>query len=179
MTAVTVAKGYGDRNAGAWIAVGHAVIEFPLILAIYFGLARFIDSPGTIKVIYAVGGAMLLYLGVRMFHSVAESPTQLGGLPGNSLVAGILITGTNSAFYIWWATVGVALVVGVSRFGLMGLALFTMVHWLCDLGWCEVLSYGTFKSRTWWTPRVQRIVFRVCALILAGFGAWFLASALV
>jgi len=36
MTAATIAKGYSDRNAGALIAIGHAVIEIPLIVAIYF-----------------------------------------------------------------------------------------------------------------------------------------------
>ncbi|GAH55236.1 unnamed protein product, partial [marine sediment metagenome] len=38
LTAATIAKGYGDKNAGALIAVGHAVIEIPLIAAIYLGL---------------------------------------------------------------------------------------------------------------------------------------------
>lgn len=177
MTAVTVAKGYSDRNAGAWMAVGHAVIEVPLIVGIYFGLSQVIDSPMVFKAIYLLGGAMLLYLGLRMLWSIAESPMELTGFPGNSLVAGILITGTNSAFYVWWATVGVALVLSVSRFGLMGLVLFTGVHLMCDLCWCEALSYGTFKSRRWWTPRARRIVFRICALILVAFGVWFVATA--
>jgi len=45
LTAATIAKGYSDKHAGAWIAAGHAVIEIPLIAAIYFGLGHFISSP--------------------------------------------------------------------------------------------------------------------------------------
>lgn len=179
MTAVTVAKGYSDRNAGALIAVGHAVIEIPLIAAIYLGLAHFMSSPQVVNIIYVVGGFMLFYLGFRMFRDVGDAPGEVSGLPASSLAAGIIITGTNSAFYVWWVTVGVALVTGVAKFGLIGIILFAVVHWLCDLVWCEILSISTFKSRKWWTQRVQRIVFRVCALVLIGFGTWFLVSAFV
>lgn len=55
MTAATIAKGYSDRHAGAWIAAGHAVIEIPLIALIYF-VGQSIRSAQADKVIYIVGG---------------------------------------------------------------------------------------------------------------------------
>jgi len=177
LTAATIAKGYGDKNAGTWIAVGHAVIEIPLIAAIYLGLGHFIGSPQVVKVIHVVGGLALFYLGFRMFRTVGKALNEVGGLPSSSLVTGIVITGTNPAFYVWWVTVGMALIVGAAEFGLAGILLFTLVHWPCDLAWCEFLSAGTFKSRKWWTQRVEKIVFTVCALILIGFGVWFFVSA--
>ena len=179
VTAVTVAKGYSHKHAGALIAVGHAAVEIPLIAAIYLGLAHFMNSARVMDIIYVVGGLMLFYLGFRMFRNVGDRPGEIGGLPGNSVVAGIVITGTNSAFYVWWVTLGVALVVGAAKYGLVGLLLFTAVHWLCDLAWLEVLSVSTFKSRKWWTYGVQRVVFRLCALMLVGFGVWFFVSAFV
>jgi threonine/homoserine/homoserine lactone efflux protein len=180
MTAATIAKGYSDRHAGAWIAAGHAVIEIPLIAviaAIYFGSGHFISSPQVEKVIYLVGGLMLLYLGSRMFRATGEAPGAVGGLPASSLVTGIVITGTNPAFYIWWATAGAVLVTSAAKFGLAGVILLTVVHLPCDLAWSEFLSVGTFESRRWWTQKVRRIVFSVCALILVGFGVWFCFSA--
>ena len=179
VTAVTVAKGYSHKHAGASIAVGHAVVEIPLISAIYLGLSHFMNSARVMDIIYVVGGLMLFYLGFRMFRNIGDRPGEIGGLPGNSVVAGIVITGTNSAFYMWWVTLGVALVVGAAKYGLVGLLLFAAVHWLCDLAWLEVLSVSTFKSRNWWTYGVQRVVFRLCALVLVGFGMWFLVSAFV
>jgi len=177
MTAATIAKGYSDKHAGAWIAVGHAVIEIPLIAAIYFGFGHFIGSPQVEMGIYLAGGLMLLYLGFRMFRATGETPGAVGGLPASSLLTGIVITGTNPAFYIWWATVGTVLVTSAAKFGPAGVILFTVVHLPCDFAWSEFLSVSTFKSRRWWTQKVQKIVFSVCALVLAGFGVWFCLSA--
>ena len=40
MFAVTLAKSYKSPWAGTLMSLGHAVIEVPLILFIYFGFAR-------------------------------------------------------------------------------------------------------------------------------------------
>ena len=177
MTAATIAKGYSDKHAGAWIAAGHAVVEVPIIAVIYaviyFGFEHFIDSPQVKMGIYLAGGLMLLYLGFRMFRATRETLGAVGGLPASSFVTGIVITGTNPAFYMWWATAGAVLITGAARFGLVGVILLAVVHLPCDLVWSEFLSIGTFGSRRWWTQKVQRAVFGVCALVLAGFGFWF------
>ena len=179
LTAATITKGYGDRHAGARIAAGHAVIEIPIIALIYLGFERFVISPRVETAIYLAGGLMLIYLGIRMFRATGKAIGAAGGLPASSLLTGIVITGANPAFYIWWATVGAALVAGAAAFGLTGAILFALVHLPCDFVWSEFLSVGTFESRRWWTKKVQKIVFTVCALILAGFGVWFCLSAFV
>ena len=181
MTAATIAKGYSDKHAGAWIAAGHAVIEVPMIAVIYaviyFGFEHAIDSPQVKMGIYLAGGLMLIYLGFRMFRATGDATNEVAGLPASSLFTGIVITGTNPAFYIWWITVGTALVTSAAMFGLVGVILFTIVHLPCDLVWSEFLSVSTYQSRRWWTQKVRRIVFSVCASVLAGFGVWFCLSA--
>jgi threonine/homoserine/homoserine lactone efflux protein len=174
MTAATIAKGYGNKNAGALIAVGHGVIELPLIAAIYLGVGHFLGLPLVVSIIYIAGGVALFYLGFRMFRTAGDAPGEVGGLPRNSIVTGIVVTATNPAFYVWWITIGAALITGAALFGVIGVVLLAVVHWPSDLIWSEFLSLGTFKSRKWWTGRVPRIVFSVCALILIGFGVWFL-----
>ena len=177
MTAATIAKGYAGRDAGILIAGGHALVELPVIAAIYLGFGHFIGSPQVLKGIYIVGGLMLFYLGFQMFRTAGKVVGEAGGLPASSLVTGIVVTAGNPAFYVWWATIGMTLVVSAAVFGFIGVVLLSLVHWLCDLVWYEFLSASTFKSRHWWTQRVQRIVFSVCALVLIGFGIWFCITA--
>jgi len=44
LTAVTIAKGYRNQNAGSLIALGHAIIEIPLMALVYFGFAQLLTG---------------------------------------------------------------------------------------------------------------------------------------
>jgi threonine/homoserine/homoserine lactone efflux protein len=52
-----------------------------------------------------------------------------------------------------------------------------VVHWLCDLGWLEVLSLLGFKGSQAFGRRAQTVVAVVCAVVLLGFGIEFLYDA--
>jgi threonine/homoserine/homoserine lactone efflux protein len=95
-----------------------------------------------------------------------------------SVIAGLATTAANPYFFVWWATVGAALLTSARAFGSTGVVALGAIHWLCDLGWLFLVSWVVFKSRRLWTQRVHRVVFGVCAAILAGFGAWFIFSGL-
>jgi hypothetical protein len=57
------------------------------------------------------------------------------------------------------------------------LVLFAMVHWLCDLGWLEVLSMAGFQGSEIFGQRAQLVISAVCGLVLLGFGGKFLYDA--
>jgi hypothetical protein len=67
--AVTVIKGYRSKKAGVLIALGHGIVEFPLIFLLYFGLSGFFASTVVQKVIGIVGGSMLVYMGFQTFKT--------------------------------------------------------------------------------------------------------------
>lgn len=177
LTATAIAKGYRDRNAGALIAIGHAIIELPLIALIYLGFAHYFTLPEVKRIIGLAGGLMLIFMGLQLLRTMRKALGEAPDLPYNSLIAGIIMTGANPYFFLWWVTIGVALIANATNFGVFGLVLFSLVHWLCDLGWLEFISTSVFKSRHLWTAKVKKIVFSICALILVGFGVWFCASA--
>lgn len=176
LTAATITKGYRDKNAGALIAIGHAVIEFPLMAFIYLGFAHYITSPEVKKVMGLVGGLMLIFMGFQMLRATRKALAGAADLPYNSLTTGIIMTGANPYFFLWWATIGVALVATATNFGVFGLLLFALVHWSCDLAWSQFISVSVFKSRHLWSEKVRKIVFGICAFILVGFGIWFCLS---
>ena len=67
--AVTVAKSYKSQFAGAQIAAGHALVEIPLMLLIYFGLGRFFQYELVQLTLSLLGGVVLLWLGIGMFRA--------------------------------------------------------------------------------------------------------------
>lgn len=176
VTAVTVAKGYRSRNAGAFVALGHILIEIPLIVLISLGLAQYLTAVGVRIAISLAGGLVLIWMGFDMFRGATRSHYRDKDVPYNSVVAGLITTAANPYFFLWWATVGVALVASARSFGSGGVALLAVVHCLCDLGWLFFVSRAVFKSRRLWTEKAHRVVFSICALILVGFGAWFIVS---
>jgi threonine/homoserine/homoserine lactone efflux protein len=170
LTAATIARGYNDKNAGAMIGVGHAIVEVPIIALIYFGFAAFIADPLVKMVTGLAGGALLVVMGLLIFFTFRKPLEGSAVLPYSSLVTGIVMTGGNPYFLLWWATIGVALVSGAVAFGIYGLVLFTIVHLACDIAWEQVVSMTVFRTRHLWTPGVQKTVFSICAAVLIGFG---------
>jgi len=179
LTAATIAKGYREQNAGIFIALGHGVIELPLMALIYFGFAQFFASPEVKKVIGLAGGLMLIAMGSVVVWNIKKAQGEAADLPYNSLVTGIMMTGANPYFFLWWATIGIALIATAAGFGIWGLVVFAVVHWSCDLVWEQFISMSVFRTKHLWTQKVQRIVFGVCALVLVGFGIWFCVSVFV
>ncbi len=178
MFAVTVAKSYKSQFAGTQIALGHAIVEVPLMLLIYFGFARFFESSLARLVLSLLGGAMIIWLGIAMFHARTEVVQRGKDLPYNAFVAGILTSGFNPFFLLWWATIGSMLIMKFLDFGTIGLIVLIIVHWLCDLVWLSFVSILVYKTKSLWGRKFQEGLFIACSLLLIGFGVWFLVSGL-
>ncbi len=176
MFAVTAAKSYRSPWAGAQIAIGHAVIEVPLILLIYFGFDQFFQNNTVQLVLSILGGGMIIWMGIAMFRARAEVVQRGNDLPYNAFTAGILTSGFNPYFLLWWATVGIMLIMKFRDFGTTGLIMLILVHWLCDLVWLSVVSVLIHRTQTLWGRKTQEGIFIICSLLLIGFGGWFLVS---
>jgi len=177
--AVTIAKSFKDKMAGVLISFGHGVIEFPLMFLIYFGFTLLEPKSLTHKIISLVGGLILIYMGIQMLKTRRETATESSYSKYGSLVSGILATGANPYFILWWFTNGAALVINASIFGFIGFLIFAITHWSCDLLWNTFISLTVFKSKRFWTKKVHKIVFGFCVLVFIGFGAWFIISTIL
>jgi len=180
VTAVTITHGAQRKTAGVLVAVGHGIIEVPLMVLAYYGFARIFEENEGVKIgVGLAGGAVLIWMALQVlrtrpvaFDTQSKYPAQ------GAIAAGLATTATNPYFYVWWAAVGAKLMVDATAFGAAGVVAMGATHWVCDAAWLLLLSWVVFKSKRLWTPRVHRAVFGVCALMLAGFGAYFIASSL-
>jgi len=176
VTAVTVTRGAQRKEAGALVALGHGIVEIPLILLIYLGLASFLTLPEVKIGVGLAGGLVLIWMAWGMFRTKPTALNERKELPHGAVVAGLATTAASPYFFLWWATVGATLLVNASAFGKTGVVALGVTHWLCDLAWLFLVSWVVFKSKRLWTPKVTSVVFGVCAAVLAGFGVWFIFS---
>jgi len=191
VTAATIAKGYKDRWAGVWIALGHAVVEFPTIALMAIGFSIYLNNIWVAIVIGLAGGSMLVYMGLAMIGSRSGVVAKLRDgdkekgvpdrkddpFPYHPFVAGAITTASNPYYFLWWATLGAALTLNALEFGLAVLVVFAVLHWSIDLVWDFFIGYAVNRSRRFWDRKVYLTIFAICGAIMVLFGIWFVASA--
>ena len=174
VTAATLAAGTRSRHAGALIALGHGIVEFPLMLLIMAGMGALFELRGVRIGIGLAGGAMLGFMGVQMLLAARNPVEAEARTSGRApLLTGVILTAGNPYFLLWWATVGLALATRAMALGVVAFALFAVIHWLCDLVWLEALSLASFKGSKLLGARTQQVVLAVCGAVLVAFGLWF------
>jgi len=178
VTAAAIGMGARWRYAGMLLAVGHGVVEFPLMILIVLGMGRILKLPTAQIVIGLTGGAFLLIMAIGMLRSLRSVEIKETKATGSTpMLAGIILSAGNPYFLFWWATVGLALATTATGMGIWAFALFAVVHWLCDFIWLGALSWASFKGTGLFGPHSQRIVLIICAVALFFFGLFFIYNA--
>lgn len=180
VTAATLAQGCKNRWAGVWIAIGHGIVEIPLIFLLILGLGLFLQKDYARITIGLLGGLFLIYLGVmtirELSHSDVDSQKARTSKP---VFTGIVLSATNPYFLFWWVVVGLNLALKAKDFGGYALAIFAAVHWSCDLVWLTILSLAAFHGTNILKPRIQKWILGFCGIAMAVFGLKFLYDAVV
>jgi threonine/homoserine/homoserine lactone efflux protein len=176
VTAAAIGMGSRNRFAGVLMALGHGIVEFPLMILLALGVGGLLVWPSVSIVIGLIGGGFLIFLGVQMFRGLAAAAS--GGVPttgGGPLTAGIVLSAGNPYFLLWWATAGLVLITQArTDFGIWAFVLLALTHWSCDLVWLSALSWASFKGSVLLGPKSQRIVLALCAAAMLGFGLYFI-----
>ncbi len=176
--AVTLKKAAKSKSAGALIAIGHGIVEFPLMFLIFFILSQF-NVPSIVQVaVGLVGGLLMIFMGIQAFRNRHKQEEALVGLKRDSVLAGVWTTAANAGFILWWLTIGTTLVLNAKLFGLVGFSVFAGIHWLTDFLWYAVVGLLIFKSQRFWSDRVRMVITLFCVAVFIGFGTYFMSSAL-
>lgn len=181
--AVTVAEssrqGY---KTGPLLMIGHGILEMALIAALLFGLAPFLADRKTFMAVSFIGGAILLIMAVMMLKTLPtlDLPASGTSRKSNSLIwSGILVSLSNPYWLLWWATVGLGCLGRSRPYGPQGIVVFFAGHILADFVWYGMVSAAVYRGRRVLKKTAYRILTGVCAVFLAVFGVYFLASAIV
>jgi threonine/homoserine/homoserine lactone efflux protein len=176
--AATLKKAATSKVSGALIAIGHGIVEFPLMFIIFFALSQW-DIPSVVQVtVGLVGGLLMIFMGIQTFRRRHKSEETDVSLKRDSVLAGVYTTGANAGFILWWLTIGTTLILNAKLFGLAGFSVFAGVHWLCDFSWYTVAALLIFKSQRFWNERLRMGIALFCVAIFVGFGAYFMGSAI-
>ena len=163
---------------GARVAAGHLLVEGLLAGALVLGLAPLVLSQQA--AIAVGGGAALIAFGALTIGGARTATLAPASGPGRTgpFLAGVLTSVANPYFWLWWTTVGGALLAAALASGPGDGALFLAGHGMADLSWLLVVGAGVSRGRSFLPDRVYRGVLALCGLALMLLGAGYLASAL-
>ena len=178
ITAVTLSKGTKSPHAGAIIALGHGIVEIPLMILILYGFGEILKIPYIKAIIGLLGGLFLLKMGLDLIQGIKQAKIDPSNDPHSPLMAGIILSLANPYFLIWWATIGSILIFRSITFGLLGFVIFMILHWFCDFFWCYFLSALSFKGGQFFGKRLQQVLFAICGVFLLFFSAKFIFDAM-
>ncbi|MEI6157782.1 MAG: LysE family transporter, partial [Atribacterota bacterium] len=157
--------------------LGHGMLELVLLIALMLGLGTFLQNVLVFKIIGIVGGAVLVFLGIDMLRSrpkVSINPKGEGQFPEKNLVLHGIITSLSNPYWImWWATIGMALVISASKYRFWGIMVFFIGHILADLIWYSAVSLAIDRGRKILSQKVYQGIVAACGVLLIFFGAYF------
>jgi threonine/homoserine/homoserine lactone efflux protein len=175
----TLKRGF---RAGPLIVLGHAILEIILLLLIIAGLGPFFQHPVVTTIFLSAGGAVLLWMGVRMIvtnKQTTEDALNAKGAdsPYGPVLAGVVLSISNPFWIIWWVTVGMGFVTQSLQFGIAGLLSFYFGHILADLAWYSFVSFSVSAGRQLCPPMLYRVIFIACGIALLCLGGVFIVKA--
>jgi threonine/homoserine/homoserine lactone efflux protein len=160
--------------SGPRVTLGHVIAEFFVVLLIATGIS--VIPQGTNPLISIFGGIALCIFGYMTITGAREAELNVSEdhkIQSTPEVAGLITSVTNPYFWIWWLSVGSALLISSLSLGISGLVAFITGHWLADLSWFTFVSFGVHRSRKVFKTHTYRLILIICGLLLVAFGLWF------
>ena len=166
------------KIAGLKIAVGHTIVEFPLIILLGTGIITSNIFP-EFRVLIAVIGAMGLFAFAGLqIKSIFQKNFQKNIKPSRGpILAGIFLSALNPFFIIWWLTVGLKLITeSIELWGFLGIIILFLFHIWMDYVWLYIVAFFASKSRNFLSNRNYKILVISLATVLIYFGLRFLTE---
>ena len=168
---------------GPILIIGHAIAELVVVIALAVGLLQVINSEAAFKAIGLIGGLALILMGAMMFYDMYRGKLAFGGTQaarGSKLLIGKGITTSlsNPYWFVWWATVGSALLTKSLSHGFAGPTVFYIGHILSDLVWYSIVSFLISAGKKFLAGKPYYILLSLCALFLLYIGVTFIVDAL-
>jgi threonine/homoserine/homoserine lactone efflux protein len=192
---------YGSKHglrAGIKIALGHTIVEFPLIIFLALALFRFLPlnlDNESLRIIGLIGGVAIIFFSISQISDVIKKGRVVARdnknkkhdnsnhflsrinkkkklTEGGPLILGIIFSALNPFFLVWWLTVGLKLISdSLYLFGIVaGLIFLFSFHIWMDYAWLGVTSYMIYKGRSILKEKFYQLFLVSISTILACYG---------
>ncbi|MFW9906160.1 MAG: LysE family transporter [Candidatus Thorarchaeota archaeon] len=176
---------------GLLIWIGHAIIEFVLMLILLIGLSPFITDRSVVIIIGILGGGILIFFGGSLLRDIWLKELDLNFLTSEientdvqniskrtdliqqPTLGGVLVSMSNPYWWIWWAVIGLNFMtqfaVGVLNIEFWG---FFLGHELGDfLTYVSIAAILGFSNKLI-SKRIYLGILFACSAFMIFFGLY-------
>lgn len=184
LTTTAILEGlWGGRKNGFIMAIGHTIIELPYVLGLIIlvdWMKIILENPIVKTVMISLSSIFIFYFAYLSIRDGIKTDTQeideKSVVMKSPLVAGMVLTGLNPYFLLWWVTVGLPILTITLAYGLVGIIVVYIAHVWLDYVWLTFIAglgeYGSKLLSDW----KYRVLLIAIGLILIIFGISLIAT---
>jgi threonine/homoserine/homoserine lactone efflux protein len=166
----------GGAKTGIKMAIGHTIVELPLVILLGIGVFSLEIFP-EFRTIISILGAITLFVfaTLQIKTALRKEKTKISNPKQGPLVAGILLSALNPFFIIWWLAIGFKLISDAMilwSFG--GILIMFVLHIWMDFVWLGAVSFFASKSSGILSNRNYKVLMLGISGMLVYFGITFL-----
>ena len=170
---------HGLKNgtkAGIKIAIGHSLVEFPLVILLGIGILSMEVFPEFRTIISILGAITLFVFAFLQIKTILNKNKKISTkLKQGPIITGILLSGLNPFFIIWWLTIGLKLISdAMAIWAFAGILIVFVLHIWMDFVWLGATAFLISKSKKIISNTNYKIIVLALSAILIYFGITFL-----
>lgn len=168
----------GGAKSGLKMSYGHTVVELPLIILLGIGVLSLESFPNFRETIAIIGAIGLFAFAGFQTRSAFSSKKDLDKQPKyGPFTAGVLLSGLNPFFIIWWLTIGFKLISdAMILWSFWGIAILFALHIWMDYAWLTSTAHLSTKSLKFLSHKNYRFFIIGISILLIYFGITFLVD---
>lgn len=174
---------------GILICIGHAVLEFFLMLILLIGVSPLISDRTVVIIIGLVGGSILIFFGISLLRDVWLKKIDLSFLIPEIIedqiktretyliqqptLGGMIVSMANPYWWVWWAAIGLNFMTQFSV-GFLNLEFWTFFfgHELGDFLWYVPIAITLGLTNKFVTRKIYLGIIVGCSIFMIGFGLY-------
>ena len=174
---------YGLREgvkAGIKIAIGHSIVELPLVILLAIGVFSLEIFP-EFRTIISIFGAITLFgfAGIQITTVLKKKKNILNKPKQGPIVTGILLSALNPFFIVWWLTIGFKLISDAMLiWAFAGILIVFVLHIWMDFAWLGITAFLASKSKGIISNTNYKVIILGLSATLIYFGIVFLIDAM-
>ena len=179
--AANISHGLRDgARSGIKMAVGHTIVEFPLVILLGIGALSLEIFPEFRTLISILGALTLFVFAFMQIRTTLQDGKGLSSkLKQNPIVTGIAFSALNPFFIVWWMTIGLKLITDAMLiWAFAGMLVVFVIHIWMDFVWLGGIAFLASKSTQIMSNQKYKVLMIGLNATLIYFGITFLLDAI-